>query len=217
MTAIASSRKRAPAAELFEEPPATPRWTPRILALDMSLNSAGWAKTPDPGEPTRYGLLAPPKGFIGIARLRWMRAQVLQLTTSKTLGSVTFGAVPDLVVIEGYAYGAQGSAVISLGEMGGVIRVALEDAGLAWLAVNPSTVKTYATGSGIAKKDAVLAAAIRKLDYQGHSTDEADALWLLELTTAHYDGRALTADQKRAIEKVTWPELTHQDITRVVE
>jgi hypothetical protein len=66
----------------------------------------------------------------------------------------------------------------------------------------------FATGKGNASKDEVLACAIRKLDYLGFSKDEADALFLLDMARAHYDGRTLTAKQTQALAKIQWPLLT---------
>jgi Holliday junction resolvasome RuvABC endonuclease subunit len=163
-----------------------------ITALDMSLVATGWASTN--GES---GVFCPPKSHDrGVSRLRWLRSSVLDR------------AVPsDLVVIEGYAYGAKGNAVINLGELGGVIRLALSDDGICYVEVPPACVKLFATGKGNAKKDEVLAAAIRKLEYAGHDHNEADALWLLEMAKRHYvdDLRHQTIAEGRALEKITWP------------
>jgi crossover junction endodeoxyribonuclease RuvC len=163
-----------------------------ITALDMSLTAAGWAST-----MIGSGVLVPPKGRDrGIPRLRWMREAVID----RVAGS-------ELVVIEGYAFGAKGSAVINLGELGGVIRLALADAGKPYVEVPPACVKLFATGKGNAKKDEVLAAAIRKLSYTGHDHNEADALFLLAMATHVYGGSVFTDYQQRAVAKIQWPTL----------
>lgn len=163
-----------------------------ITALDMSLTAAGWAST-----MLGSGVLVPPKGHDrGIPRLRWMRDAVL----ARVAGS-------ELVVIEGYAFGAKGSAVINLGELGGVIRLALADARYRYVEINPSSVKLFATGKGNAKKDEVLAAAIRKLGYTGHDHNEADAKWMLEMAERAYGHGELTEYQERAFSKIGWPKV----------
>jgi crossover junction endodeoxyribonuclease RuvC len=166
-----------------------------ITALDLSLTAAGWA-TSQPILKTS-GVLSPPKGHDrGMARLRWMRSAVVDLV-----------AASDLVVIEGYAFGAKGNAVISLGELGGVVRLALSDRGLPVVEIPPSCVKLFATGKGNAPKDEVLAAAIRKLGYTEHDHNVADALWLLDMANAAYDDTRPLANeaQRRAMAKIVWP------------
>lgn len=174
----------------------------RILALDLSLTSTGYA-TPD-GEP---GTL--PTRLLGEARLSWIRDQVLELEHDHQA---------ELIAIEGYAYGRPNQAH-QVGELGGVVRCALHDAGIAFVEVPPLTVKKYATGNGGAGKDEVLAEAIRRLDYQGSSKDEADALWLracvldaagipcVEVPKAHRDAITATGSGKKKhpslVEQVT--------------
>lgn len=45
-----------------------------------------------------------------------------------------------------------------------------------------SEIKKFATGKGIANKEQMIEAAKDKLGYQGNDDNEADALWILELT-----------------------------------
>jgi crossover junction endodeoxyribonuclease RuvC len=138
-------------------------------------------------------------------RLRWIRAQVMAAVREPRA---------DLVVLEGYAFAAHASHAHELGELGGVIRVALLDAGIRFVDVNPSSLKLFATGKGNAKKNQVLADAVRKLAYAGHSTDEADALWLLEMARTHYAGTASNDAQRRGLAKVAWPALDVPTITQ---
>lgn len=141
----------------------------RIIALDLSLTRSGWA-----GPFLRLsGVLVPPRGQDrGMARLRWIRDQVI----AKCAGA-------DVVAIEGYAYGsARGaSQQHSLGELGGVVRLALFEAGIHYVDVAPATLKKFATGKGNANKELMLAESIRRLGYSGSDSNEADALWMLNL------------------------------------
>lgn len=111
---------------------------------------------------------------------------------------------PDLVVIEGYSHGSKHSTH-KMGELGGVIRLALMHASIDYLDVPPTVVKKYATGKGNANKEAVLAEAIRRLNYQGSSPDEADALWLRQIGLAiqdHPDAVEVPATHAAALEKL---------------
>ena len=161
-----------------------------ILALDLSLTATGWANSE--GES---GVLVPPLDHNrGMSRLRWIRREVLE-------------RVPgiELVVIEGYSFGAKGDAILNLAELGGVIRMAIADGDLQFVDVPPACLKLFATGKGNAKKDDVFAAAIRRLDYQRNDHNEADALWLLAMAQAHATGVAHNETERRALSKIKWP------------
>jgi len=118
---------------------------------------------------------------------------------------------PDLCILEDYAYATHGGSVMQIGELGGILRLALHWSGVPYVFVNPSTVKMIALGKGGGKgvdKTAVLLAARDRLGYEGKSNDEADARWLLELAFQHY-GHPLQAKlpktHTRALAKVAWP------------
>jgi Holliday junction resolvasome RuvABC endonuclease subunit len=166
-----------------------------IVAFDLSLTCTGWA------DDSYCGVIVPPANQNrGIPRLRWIRDAVLERAAGAAL-----------VVLEGYSFASRGRAIISLGELGGVVRCALADAGIAWVDVPPSCRALFATGKGNASKEQVLAEAIRKLGYQGHSNDEADALWLCRMAIEQYKPRPsvtpLSETKRRAMEKIEWPVL----------
>jgi Holliday junction resolvasome RuvABC endonuclease subunit len=72
------------------------------------------------------------------------------------------------------------------------------------LYVPPSTLKTFALGKGTGTKTEMTLAASRRLGYEGHSDDEADALWLAHLG-AHWLGQPavdLPATHLRALTKL---------------
>ena len=123
--------------------------------------------------------------------------------------NVVWGA--DRVGYEGYSFGSKGQAVISLGELGGIYRVALWEHGIRILEVPPGVLKKFATGNGNAKKEQMIAEAIRRLGYTGHSDDEADALWLREMWRQHYDVSDITLpkSQLQVLEGLEWPPLAH--------
>lgn len=156
----------------------------RIVALDLSLTCTGiavsWRPHPWTFKPETSGL----------ARLRDIREEIL-----------TTCIEADVVIIEGYAY-ARANQAHQLGELGGVVRLALYEEGFPIVNVPPPVLKKFATGAGNAKKEAVLAAAIRKLGYAGYDHNEADALWLLQAARGHYEGHVHSA-----LAKVVWPTL----------
>lgn len=169
---------------------ATTRIAPRILALDLSLRSTGWCD----GE--KCGRIKPPDDYDGMRRIRWVRSMVFGMLNAT-----------NLVVLEGYAFSAHASHAHELGELGGVVRVALSDADIRFVDIPPASLKLFATGKGNANKEAMLAAAIRKLDYAGHSNDEVDALWLWHMANLYYNGPRPNEHQRKALAKIQWPRV----------
>jgi Holliday junction resolvasome RuvABC endonuclease subunit len=162
---------------------------PIVIGLDLSLTATGVA-TPEGEETWR------PPGT-GMARLDWVRASVAEL-----LGYWA----PGLVVVEGYSYGSRASHAHGLGELGGVVRLALADAAVTYVDIPPASLKKYATGKGNAGKGEVLTAAVRRLGYGGHDDNQADALWLRAMGM-HHLGHPLTelpAAHLTGLAKVDW-------------
>ena len=162
----------------------------RIAAFDLSLTQTGHALT-----GVGVGTIRPV--LKGIARLHEIRRRVLEIATGT-----------DLVVIEGYAF-ARANQAHQLGELGGVIRLALWDARIPYVEIPPATLKKFATGKGNANKEEMLAAAIRRLGYEGANNNEADALWLLKLASVGYglSDRDLPKAHLDALGKIHWPEI----------
>ncbi len=96
---------------------------------------------------------------------------------------------PTHVALEGYAFGTRGRQFV-IGELGGIIRVALTDAGIKPIIIAPTTVKKFATNDGRAKKPIMLQAA-QALGYKGKSHDEADARLLLEILRVRLNAAAM--------------------------
>lgn len=167
------------------------------MAFDLSLTATGYSM-----EGLLGDVLSPPRGSDrGMPRLAWIRDQVLDLSVDA-----------DVVVLEGYAMGSKRqSHTRAIGELGGVVRLALFERGTPYVEVPPATLKKLATGRGNAPKEEVLAAAIRRLGYGGHDNNEADALWLRTAALIHYglpDAPELPKMQREALGKVEWPEVT---------
>lgn len=167
-----------------------------ILALDLSLTATGVALAD--GTTKTWS----PK-LKGAARLKWFRQQVDDILQNQEHGPV------DVVVLEDYAYHGKFAHSHELGELGGVVRLVLHDHGVAWTAIIPSSLKKYATGKGNAKKPEMLASAIRRLGYEGHDDNEADALWLRAMALDHYGAPVadVPAVHREALVKVVWPDL----------
>jgi crossover junction endodeoxyribonuclease RuvC len=167
----------------------------KILGLDLSLTRTGYAR-PD----GTHGVLVPPKGKDrGLPRIDWIMRRALEMAMEA-----------DVTVLEGFSYGSKGSSILDIAQMGGVVRWAMWRKGVVVVELSPSTLKKFATGKGNAPKDQVLAAAIRRLGYQGHDNNEADALFL-RLAGLHAYGvegaTPLPQAQLDALGKVQWPKM----------
>lgn len=176
-----------------------------LAAFDLALTSTGVADDCGPR------LIAPkstgPERLIEIRQAVLRACHTIKPYWDEWCCSVEVGCVQvDLVAIEGYAYGRPNQAH-QLGELGGVVRVALHEAGIPVVVVPPASVKTYATGKGNASKDDVLLAAVRRLDYAGSTKDESDALWLYALVMDALGQPVVTvpAIHRRAVSTVTLP------------
>ena len=130
--------------------------------------------------------------------------------TYDEFGNLTIDA--HMVVIEGYSFGS-GHRAHNMGELGGVVRLALFEKGRVLAVVPPSSRAKYATGKGNAPKEQVLAEAIRRLKYEGHDNNEADAMWLLAMAADQYDAPyrvVVPAGHRVALKSIEWPRLDKQ-------
>lgn len=161
-----------------------------MLAWDLSLTSTGVCT------PTEGLFRLQPK-YTGVDRLAYLRHEYERITRN---------AEPDLIMVEelppstGGKYDTHGIAMAQC-----VFQLKMFDLGLGVTFVNPSILKGYATGNGNAGKPQVVAEAVRRLGYQGHSNDEADALWLWNMGVDHLTGESLVpAAQRARLDKITW-------------
>ena len=135
-----------------------------VIGIDPSLTSTGLAH----GSRPLLTTLKPPKSLDGVERLVWIRDAILHTIEDST------------VVIEGYAYGAKHQAH-QIGELGGVLRVALYENGIRTYVVPPTKLKMFAAGKGNASKDVVGYEAVSRFGISPGDNNQADALWLWEI------------------------------------
>lgn len=167
--------------------------TPTILSLDLSLTAPGYC------DCEGCGTFHVPAKLRGVERLIDIRDQVKE----------SAAGFCDLVVIEGYSYGSKGQAVINIGELGGVIRVALHELHLPVVEIPPACLKRYATGRGNASKDDVLQAGVMRSGHTFVDNNACDAWWLWCMAMEHYcPGDAgvpkMPAANREALGKINW-------------
>lgn len=161
-----------------------------VLGLDLSLTSSGLA-LPD-GSVTSIKTKTK-----GCTRLAEVRDRVIKYLVDSNA---------DYVAMEGYAFGRPNQAHY-IGELGGVVKTALHEAGCHFVVVPPSNVKMYATGKGNANKDEVLSAAVLAFGF-AMSNDEADALWLRAMAHDAFGEPVVRVPEKNraALTKIKWEE-----------
>jgi Holliday junction resolvasome RuvABC endonuclease subunit len=89
---------------------------------------------------------------------------------------------PSLVVFEGYALGGfrKGKSMLAdLGELGGVLKLHVWEAGFPALVVGPTLLKSIIADKGNAKKPEIREAIKKKFNLDIRQDDEADAFGLL--------------------------------------
>lgn len=79
------------------------------------------------------------------------------------------------------------SALIVQSELHGVLKIFCEENNIEYRAFSAGEIKKHATGKGNANKDAMIYAAKTKLNYTGNDDNEADAMWIYNLTKTFYN------------------------------
>ena len=118
------------------------------LGVDQSLRSTGvfWL-----GEGITGWSKIETKKLRGIERLKYIKDVLLKIITNDLDGYIV-----QRVCIEGYAYGIRGGRVFELGELGGVLKIALTEVCCNSItAVPPTSLKKF-TGFGGAEKEDVV-------------------------------------------------------------
>lgn len=112
-----------------------------IAGIDPSLQKTGLIIINSQGQVIEEELIK--TKLKGIERLKYIKDQLLALLKKHKVS---------IVAIEGYSFGSRGRATFSLGELGGVIRLALLEGGYNYFDVSPSSLKSFIAENGSADK-----------------------------------------------------------------
>jgi crossover junction endodeoxyribonuclease RuvC len=159
-----------------------------IMGLDLSLTSTGYAVLNGNGELVDNGLLQ-------VKSKEVKRLQEL----SGLLDELLHRYCPDLVGIEGYAYGKHNRAH-QIGEWGGIARLMLAGMKIPTIVMPPTSVKKFVTGKGNAPKDEMRLGVYKRWGMEFASNDEVDAYAVARMALACKQPHGLTKFQLEAIE-----------------
>ncbi|MEV0382856.1 hypothetical protein [Nonomuraea sp. NPDC050643] len=174
----------------------------RVIGLDLSLTSTGVAFSDG------STCCIKTKTADGDHRLTVIRSTVaLAVGGPELMGSPT-APPPTLVLIEDLPTHAKSAGIT--GMVHGVVRQLLNEAGIPYARVVPSTLKKYATGSGGADKTAMALAAFKRAGREfadDKGGDQCDAWWLraMGLDMLGHPVVRLPAAQRESLTKVAWP------------
>lgn len=169
------------------------------IGLDLSLTSTGIAF----GDETA---VIDAKNLTGVERLVHLRNRISDAIGRRATAT---GRSP-LVVVEGYSFGSRNSHAHALGELGGIVRVDLWEAGITYVEVPPTVRAKFATGRGNAGKSEVVSAVSARtgIVWEGPGNEDRCDAWVLQeighahLGTPRHDWPAA---HLAALAKIIWP------------
>ena len=179
-----------------------------VVGLDLSLTSSGVAIIGWPGPA-----MATPYAHVSRVRSKGTRGDTLQdrharlRMLAQAIIDEARGAA--LVVVEQPAFSAVGGSHHDRSGLWWLVVGRLLSREIPVVEVTPGQLKKYATGSGVAGKDAVLAAVVRRYPcVDVGNNDEADALVLAAIGARRLGfplEESLPKPNLTALEAVSWP------------
>lgn len=137
-----------------------------IIGIDPSLTSLGYCVLNT--DTMNYNSGSYKNKNKSMIRLKQIKDFVRELVTEMQA---------DIVFIEGYSYGSA-NLVVSLAELGGILRLELYSMGIKFQNVPPMHLKKYVCGKGNAKKELMLVNCLSKFGQQFDCNDRCDAYCL---------------------------------------
>ncbi|MFH8805306.1 Holliday junction endonuclease [Streptomyces sp. NPDC017936] len=163
------------------------------MGLDLSMTATG---------------VAMPDGSTAVIKPRGEGDRRL-LSIEERIGAALRVGRPDLAVIEDDPGVFKGAAAKAIPMVHATVRLTLMHAGVPYVLVNASTLKTYATGRHVADKTAMVVAALKRMGREFTDDNECDAAWLRAAGHAAYGAPVVEVPKAHteALRKVAWPRL----------
>lgn len=150
-----------------------------VLGIDPSLNTFAMVTLDEQGGVVKSSCHREAEKMRGMSRLAYLRECVeTRIAEDRKKSDGLF------IAIEGYSFGSKGRATISLGELGGVVRLLLYDLQSPYIELPPARVKKFATGAGSgagATKSQVAVGVLKKYGVDFSTEDETDAFVIAEI------------------------------------
>lgn len=168
-----------------------------LMGLDLSLTSTGLCINEE-------SFIIKPKSK-GAERLSIVSDIIVATAIAKNI---------NIVLIEGYAFGARNSQSHSIGELGGAVRMKLWESKIQFIDIPPTCRAKFATGKGNAGKNEVISSISAKtgIVWSGGGADDMCDAWILEqmamakIGISRYDWTKL---QLSALDSIEWGPLTN--------
>lgn len=147
------------------------------VGLDLSLVKTGYAIIGDNGEVLNSGVIkSKPTGEKPIEETK--RIVKIAEDIMEKIDETLPGKNPDLVVIEGLAFMAQGTSLVQLAGLNYLTRILLAEFKWPFMIVAPTTLKKFVTGSGKGDKDMIMMSLFKNYGFEAGDNNEADAFSL---------------------------------------
>ena len=174
-----------------------------VLGVDPSLRATGLFLLEDGhviGQAVSTGKMRGP------ARLVYIRDALCEMLEPNR---------PVLVAMESYSYGSIGK-VFEIGELGGVLKVALYERGVPLILVAPVQLKKFVCGNTKAEKQGVIDAVNQELGLSltPQQNDVADAAGLALIARAYLDPGSLTTRNRTEVIAAIRKSLTISNTTK---
>lgn len=184
------------------------------VGLDLSLTSTGIAIGDDTWAIDGHNLRT-------TRRLVYLRDRILEALANRVENN-GLDSPPLAVFLEGYSFASKNSHAHALGELGGVVRVALHEAAIPVVEVPPTCRAKFATGRGNAGKSEVVSAISARTGilWDGTGNEDRCDAWILQEIGYTLLGRprhSWPETHRAALAKVDWSVLApdEHDITEI--
>ena len=151
------------------------------LGLDLSLSGTGFFLLREDGTNVNCEIKTKPAEFPSlIRRVKFIAEKIVEKIRNEKI---------DLILLEDYfiGNGSSGSTIKSLACLGTIVRDRLLQNGLSYLALKPSQIKKFETGSGNAQKDNMLKDVFKHHGFDTSSNNIADACAMAYMCKAYCD------------------------------
>jgi len=162
------------------------------LGIDQSLRSSGVVVVGASNDLIYRGTVTPGK-LLGVTRLACIRDSLRDV----------LAAEPDIcyAAIEGYSIESVNRS-FDLGELGGLVRLVLHDAGIPFVVVAPKSLKQFVSSDGSATKELMREAVLKKWGMDFEQDDECDAFGLAQLARSFHLNTGTTRAELEVLKKL---------------